>query len=213
MKLGEQKTISVTFPEDYAAANFAGKPASFDVTLKACASPADPAVDDAFAQSLGFPDLAKMREAVQASLEGEQAAISRRKWKRELLDALDKKFRFELPPALVSREFEKIWQEATAERTRKARAPPTKEPPRGGAGGFPEDCRTPGATGPRPGRGRRKGGRDRQRRRSRAGARSTGAQFSRNGTRARRLLPEESGAAGRDPRATIRGKGRRPSPH
>ncbi len=34
MKLGEQKAISVTFPEDYAAANLAGKPATFDVTLK-----------------------------------------------------------------------------------------------------------------------------------------------------------------------------------
>ena len=116
MTLGEQKTISVTFPEDYAAANLAGKPATFDVTLKACAAPAELAVDDAFAQSLGFADLAKMREAVIASLEGEQAAISRRKWKRELLDALDKKFTFELPEALVTREFETIWRQATAER-------------------------------------------------------------------------------------------------
>lgn len=116
MKLGEQKTISVTFPEDYAAANLAGKPASFEVTLKACAAPAELAVDDAFAQSLGFADLAKMREAVLASLDSEQAAVSRRKWKRELLDALDKKFTFELPEALVAREFETIWRDATAER-------------------------------------------------------------------------------------------------
>jgi trigger factor len=115
MKLGEQKTISVSFPEDYAAANLAGKAATFDVTLKSCAAPAELAIDDAFAESLGFADLAKMREAVLASLEGEQAAISRRKWKRELLDALDKKFTFELPEALVSREFETIWREATAE--------------------------------------------------------------------------------------------------
>ncbi len=116
MRLGEQKTISVTFPEDYAAANLAGKPARFDVTLKACAAPAEVAIDDAFAQSMGFADLGKMRETVRASLEGEQAAISRRKWKRELLDALDKKFTFELPEALVAREFETIWRDATAER-------------------------------------------------------------------------------------------------
>lgn len=117
MKPGEQKMIAVTFPEDYAAANLAGKPACFDLTLKACAAPAELAVDDAFAQSLGFADLAKMREAVLASLEGEQAAISRRKWKRELLDALDKKFTFELPQVLVTREFETIWRNATAERS------------------------------------------------------------------------------------------------
>ena len=33
-----------------------------------------------------------------------------------VLDALDKKFTFELPDALVTREFETIWREATAER-------------------------------------------------------------------------------------------------
>lgn len=116
MKVGDHKTISVTFPVDYTAANLAGKAATFDVTLKACAAPAEITIDDAFAQSLGFADLAKMHEAVVASLEGERAAISRRKWKRELLDALDKKFTFELPDVLVTREFDGIWREASAER-------------------------------------------------------------------------------------------------
>ncbi|MGA3303532.1 MAG: trigger factor [Methylovirgula sp.] len=117
MKLGDEKTISVTFPEQYAAPNLAGKAATFDVTLKSIAAPAELALDDAFATSLGFPDLAKMRETVRASLESEQAEISRRKWKRELLDALDLRYTFELPEALVSREFEAIWREAKAERT------------------------------------------------------------------------------------------------
>ncbi|HEY5225678.1 MAG TPA: trigger factor [Methylovirgula sp.] len=116
MKVGASKTISVTFPDDYSAANLAGKAATFDVTLKACAAPADIAIDNSFAESLGFADLAKMHEAVLGSLEGERAAISRRKWKRELLDALDKKFSFELPEVLVTREFDGIWREATAER-------------------------------------------------------------------------------------------------
>lgn len=122
MKVGEQKTISVTFPEDYSAANLAGKAATFDVTLKSCEAPGEVAIDDAFAQSLGFPDLAKMQEAVVTSLESERAAVSRRKWKRELLDALDKKFTFELPQALVTSEFDGIWREATAERNAKGKS-------------------------------------------------------------------------------------------
>lgn len=116
MKIGQQKTISVSFPEDYAAPNLAGKAATFDVTLKAVASPAEQPIDDAFAQSLGLPDLAKLHETVKASLASEQEAISRRKWKRELLDALDKRFSFDLPEGLVAREFESIWREADAER-------------------------------------------------------------------------------------------------
>jgi trigger factor len=117
MKVGDNKTIKVTFPDEYAAPNLAGKAATFDVTLKSAAAPAELAIDDAFAQGLGFADLAKMRETVKTSLEGEQAAMSRRKWKRELLDALDAKYSFELPEALVSREFETIWRDAKAERT------------------------------------------------------------------------------------------------
>jgi trigger factor len=117
MKLGEQKLISVNFPDDYAAPNLAGKAATFDVTLKAAAAPLEFTIDDAFAQSLGFADLGKMRETIKGSLDAEQAAISRRKWKRDLLDALDARFSFELPEVLVAREFDSIWRKANAERS------------------------------------------------------------------------------------------------
>ena len=39
---GEQKTITVTFPEDYGARHLAGKEATFDVTVKEVASPDRP---------------------------------------------------------------------------------------------------------------------------------------------------------------------------
>lgn len=123
MKAGDEKVISVTFPAEYQAPNLAGKAATFDVTLKSISAPAELAIDDAFAQSLGMPDLAKMKETIKASLEGEQAGIARRKWKRELLDALDEKFSFELPEALVNREFETIWQETANERKAQGEAP------------------------------------------------------------------------------------------
>ncbi len=116
MKLNETRTVSVTFPETYSEAKLAGKPAEFAVTVKAIGAPGELAIDDQFAKSLGFEDLGKMREAVRASFERDSAAISRRKWKRELLDQLDKKYTFELPEQLVEREFELIWSQAEAER-------------------------------------------------------------------------------------------------
>ncbi|HKH81434.1 MAG TPA: trigger factor [Methylovirgula sp.] len=116
MKLNETRTISVTFPEIYAEAKLAGKPAEFAVTVKGIAAPGELAIDDAFAKSLGFEDLAKARGAARAAFERDQAAISRRKWKRELLDALDRKYTFDLPEQLVEREFETIWRQADAER-------------------------------------------------------------------------------------------------
>jgi trigger factor len=115
MKRAETRTISVTFPETYSETKLAGKGAEFAVTLKAIAAPGELVIDDQFAKSLGFEDLAKMREAARVAFERDQAAVSRRKWKRELLDALDKKFSFPLPEAFVTREFDSIWRQAEAE--------------------------------------------------------------------------------------------------
>ncbi len=54
MKVGEERTINVTFPEAYGEASLAGKPAEFAVTLKAVAAPGELAIDDEFAKGLGF---------------------------------------------------------------------------------------------------------------------------------------------------------------
>jgi trigger factor len=116
MNVGETRTVAVTFPEDYSESKLAGKPAEFSVTLKAVAAPGELTIDDEFAKGLGVEDLVKLREAVRASIERDFTALSRRKWKRELLDALDKKYTFELPGQLVEREFEGIWAQAEAER-------------------------------------------------------------------------------------------------
>jgi trigger factor len=115
-KPGETRGIAVTFPEDYSEGKLAGKPAEFSVTLKSVAAPVELPIDDEFAKSLGVEDLAKLRETVHATIERDATALSRRKWKRELLDVLDEKYTFELPGQLVEREFEGIWAQAEAER-------------------------------------------------------------------------------------------------
>ena len=122
MKTGESRTISVTFPETYSNEKLAGQPAIFDVTLKAIAAPAEITIDDAFAQGFGYENLAKLRDGARASYAEEQAKLSRRKWKRELLDALDKKYTFDLPEGLVSREFEQIWKGVEAEQKQAGRS-------------------------------------------------------------------------------------------
>ena len=115
LKVGEERTVNVTFPENYGEASLAGKPAEFAVTLKAVAAPGTLTIDDDFAKGLGFEDLTKLRDMLRASMEREMSLVSRRKWKRELLDALDKKYAFELPEELVEREFDAIWRQAEAE--------------------------------------------------------------------------------------------------
>jgi trigger factor len=54
MRLGETRTIEVTFPQDYGSADLAGKPASFDVTAKQLSNAVRPPLDDALAERIGL---------------------------------------------------------------------------------------------------------------------------------------------------------------
>jgi len=111
VKAGDEKTVEVTFPEDYGAADLAGKPASFEVKVQEVGAPKLPEIDDEFAKTLGAEDVGKLREALKAQIQSEYAQISRMKLKRELLDRLDEAHTFDLPPTLLEREFEGMWEE------------------------------------------------------------------------------------------------------
>ncbi len=114
---GETRTVSVTFPEAYAAAQLAGRPAEFEVTVKEVRAPkADEAMDDAFAERLGLPSLQALKDAIRGQVEGQYAAASRQKIKRALLDALDERHDFALPPRMVEAEFASIWNQVEQER-------------------------------------------------------------------------------------------------
>jgi trigger factor len=53
--------------------------------------------------------LEKLKEAVSTAIGSDFEAQSRRKLKKDLLDALDTKYAFELPPSLVHQEFAAVW--------------------------------------------------------------------------------------------------------
>jgi trigger factor len=122
MKAGETKTISCTFPENYSAAQLAGKAATFDVTMKSIGAPGEMKIDDDFAKSFGFEGLDALRTSVRDRINEENANAARSKWKRALLDALDKKYAFDLPPGMLEREFATIWQQAETERQQAGRS-------------------------------------------------------------------------------------------
>jgi len=122
LAVGESRAVTVSFPEDYSAAHLAGKAATFDVTLKGVAAPRDVAIDDELAKGFGLEDLDKLKESIKANIARDYAAASRRKWKRELLDALDKKYSFELPEGLVTQEFDQVWRRVAAEQGQSGRS-------------------------------------------------------------------------------------------
>lgn len=110
-KPGDDVAVKVTFPADYQSENLKGKDAVFDVKVKAVKGPVDAPADDAFAEKLGIENLEKLRELLKTNLEQQYAGASRFKLKRALLDQLDTKHDFPLPPKMVEAEFASIWQQ------------------------------------------------------------------------------------------------------
>ncbi len=108
-KVGEQRLVKVTFPAEYGAEQLAGKDAEFDVTVTKIQQPGEAKIDDEFAKTMGMDSLADLKDAISKAIGSDYEAASRRRLKKELLDALDGKYAFELPPSLVAQEFAAVW--------------------------------------------------------------------------------------------------------
>ena len=113
---GSTVTVKVSFPDDYPVDTLKGKPAEFEVTVKEVRAPKETTADDAFAERLGLPSLQALKDAVKSQISQQLQQASRFKAKRALLDVLDEKHDFPLPPRMVEGEFEAIWNQVQADR-------------------------------------------------------------------------------------------------
>ena len=112
-KAGDEKVITVTFPEEYGVPHLAGRDATFDIKVKEVSAPNKLEITDEVAQSLGVESVEKLRELVRGQIESQYGAVTRQKVKRQLLDALDADYKFDAPSTLVEAEFGNIWQQVT----------------------------------------------------------------------------------------------------
>ena len=111
MKKGEEKTIDVTFPENYGGAKLAGKPASFKVKVHAIQAKEAVAVDDELAKKMlpGYEDanLEMLKEKVKEQLESEE--MSKRyneELKPSLMETFVNAFAIDLPEFIVEQEID-----------------------------------------------------------------------------------------------------------
>ncbi|BCI72645.1 trigger factor [Sphingomonas sp. S17] len=117
VKAGEEKQISVTFPEDYPAKELAGQPATFDLTIKSVKTAGEAKVDDEMAKNLGLESLEQLRGLLKGQIEQEHNGLTRTYMKRKLLDQLADGHDFEVPPSMVEAEFSQIWAQLEHEAT------------------------------------------------------------------------------------------------
>jgi trigger factor len=115
---GEHRPVRVTFPEDYGAAELAGREAEFAVDVKEVRERAPVAIDDELGKAVGLESLAELRQEVQQQMERDYAVASRLRLKRALLDKLAERYDFAVPPGMVELEFNNIWAQHQAERER-----------------------------------------------------------------------------------------------
>ena len=102
VKAGEDRKVEVTFPEEYQAEHLAGKPATFEVTVKEVKRKQLPKLDDALAEeSAGFDTLDELRDDIRNRLEESESKTIEGEFREAVLDAAVANATIEVPEALV----------------------------------------------------------------------------------------------------------------
>ncbi|HHD72560.1 MAG TPA: trigger factor [Epsilonproteobacteria bacterium] len=111
MKAGEEKVITVTFPEEYHSKDLAGKEAEFKVKLNEIQEKIVPELDDALAAKLlqgeENPSVDLVKEKVVEQIKNEKLSkLYNEELKPKLVAALVEKYEFDLPNSIVEQEID-----------------------------------------------------------------------------------------------------------
>ena len=110
MKKGEEKTIKVTFPEDYQAENLKGKEVDFELKLHDIKADVKPEIDDELAKKALAKEDATLDELKEQSKKIAEDSKTRKLYEDELkpkiLENLIEKFQFDLPKNILEQEID-----------------------------------------------------------------------------------------------------------
>lgn len=108
MGVGETKSFTITYPNDYSNPDLAGGTVDYTVMVTEIKRRVVPALDDEFAKDLGeFDSLDALRGRVRSDLEAEGAEASERQLRNDLLKKLAERVPFDVPPSLLDREVDR----------------------------------------------------------------------------------------------------------
>lgn len=107
---GEQKTLNVTFPEEYHAKDLAGKAAQFAVEVLDVEEPELPEVDEAFVKTFQIADgsVESFRAEIRQNMERELADAVKARVKQQVMDGLLEVNTVDVPRALVEGEIDRL---------------------------------------------------------------------------------------------------------
>ena len=109
---GDEVEVNVTFPEQYQAADLAGKPASFKVKINEIKAKELPELDDEFAQDVSeFDTLAEYKESLKKNLEEKKENEAKRTKEDEAVQKIIDKSKMDIPEAMIDTQCETMIEE------------------------------------------------------------------------------------------------------
>ena len=109
---GDEVEVNVTFPEQYQAADLAGKPATFKVKINEIKAKELPALDDEFAQDVSeFDTLAEYKESLKKNLEEKKENEAKRTKEDEAVQKIIDKSKMDIPEAMIDTQCETMIEE------------------------------------------------------------------------------------------------------
>ena len=103
--------VNVTFPENYGREELNGKPAKFEVTIKAIKVKELPALDDEFAKEVSeFDTLADLKADITKKLEEANSARAEREFEEAVILAATENANVEIPAVMIEKEIDKMVQ-------------------------------------------------------------------------------------------------------
>lgn len=109
----QQRSLSLTFPKDYHAKDFAGKAAEFDVTVNKISTPELPEMNEEFATKFGVKEggVSALRKDIEDNMRKDIEQRSKDRVKQDLMKILIEKNVFEIPTSLIDREIKRSQEE------------------------------------------------------------------------------------------------------
>lgn len=111
-EIGRETDVNVTFPEDYQAAELAGKAAVFKCTVKEIKERELPELDDEFAAEVSeFETLAEYRENTRKKVAERKAEAAKRAKEEAVINAIIEDAQMEIPDAMLETQQRQMVEE------------------------------------------------------------------------------------------------------
>ena len=112
MKVGEEKDITTTFPENYGNADLAGKETIFKIKVHEIKKKELPALDDEFAKDVSeFDTLEEYTKSVKSRLEKSKETTAKAERETKAVDALCENVEVEIPEPMVHSQIHQMIHE------------------------------------------------------------------------------------------------------